>query len=121
MKPKDIFGLAVRLLGLGFLYFGLKDVIPMLDVNVFQSPDKNEIINDLLPVAFNLAVAIWLLSGKLLIRWAYPEASKTPLPSQPKQITTSSVPAPVPELTSMDSAEKKLAALVEKPKESHSA
>ena len=119
MKPKDIFGLAVRLLGLLFLYFGLRGVIPMLDVDVFNSPDKNEIINDLLPVVFNLAIALWLLSGKLLVWWAYPETTKNTLPAHPKQTTASSVPAPAPELIGMDSAEKKLAALVEKPKDSH--
>ncbi len=118
MKAKDIFGLAVRLLGLVFLYFGLRGVIPLLDVDVFNSPDKNEIINDLLPVAFNLAAALWLLSGKLLVRWAYPESSKAPLPPQPRQPTISES-TPAPELTGMDRAEKKLAALVEKPKDSH--
>ena len=119
MKPKDIFGLAVRLLGLLFLYFGLRGVIPLLDVDVFNSPDKNEIINDLLPVAFNLVVAVWLFSGKFLVHWAYPETPRTPLPLQPRQPTLSEPTPPAPKLTGMDSAEKKLAALVEKPKDSH--
>jgi len=119
MKPKDIFGLAVRLLGLLFLYLGLRAVTPMLDLDVFENPDKNEIINDLMPVAFNLVIAGFLLSSGFLIRLAYPETPKIleRLPSQPKPTTSLQEPVQSPELTGTERTEKKLAALVEKPKE----
>ena len=125
MKPKDIFGLAVRLLGLVFLYLSLKGVAQVLDLDVLETPDKNEIINDLMPVVFNLVVALWLLHGKLLIKWAYPEPSKMSESSPFQAKRTVSPPEPVsspepvsqPALTRMENAEQKLAALVEKPKE----
>ena len=117
MKPKDIFGLAVRLLGLLFLYFGLRAVIPMLDLELIENPDKNDIINGLMPIVFNLAIAWWLLGGGLARR-AYPESKISEL-AQPRPEPVKSRPAerPIPELTSMESAEQKLAALVEKPGE----
>jgi hypothetical protein len=119
MKPKDIFGLAVRLLGLLFLYFGLRAVMPMLDLEIIENPDKNDIINGLLPVVFNLAIAWWLLGGGLARR-AYPESKA----SDPIRLREQPVPAPThatpsapsaPELTGMDRAEQKLAGLVDKP------
>ena len=121
MKPKDIFALAVRLLGLVFLYLGLKAVTPLLDLESFESPDASggDIVNALLPVAFNLAVAWWLLGGRLLVRRAYPETrmNREPGPSHSGPVTappaTESAAADLPD---MDKAEKKLAALVEKPK-----
>ena len=127
MKPKDIFGLAVRLLGLLFIYFALKAVTPLLDLDVLESPDKNEIINDLMPIVFNLIVALWLLRGGFM-RWAYPDTQKNPerqladvkpaAPSSMAAPASSSVPSPelTAELTGMARAEEKLAALVEKPK-----
>jgi hypothetical protein len=118
MKPKDIFGLAVRLLGLLFLYLGLRAVMPMLDLEIIENPDKNDIINGLLPVAFNLAVAWWLLRGGLARR-AYPEPKTSDpvrLREQPEPASATVQPAPLsPELTGMDRAEQKLAALVDKP------
>jgi hypothetical protein len=119
MKPKDIFGLAVRLLGLVFLYFCLRGVAGMLDLDILETPDKNEIANDLMPIVFNLVVALWLLHGKLLIKLAYPEPPKIPenVPPQPKRTAPSPESVSPPELTGMERAEKKLAALVEKSKE----
>jgi len=121
MKPKgifeDIFGLAVRLLGLLFLYFGLRAVMPMLDLEIIENPDKNDIINGLMPVVFNLAIAWWLLGGGLARR-AYPEP-KVSAPvrrEQPEPGTASARPAQsAPELTGMERAEQKLASLVDKP------
>jgi hypothetical protein len=116
MKPRDIFGLAVRLLGLLFLYFGLKAMMPMLDLEIIENPDKNDIINGLMPVVFNLAVAWWLLGGGLARR-AYPEtkASESVRPREQPQPAPAR-PAHLPsELTGMDRAEQKLAALVDKP------
>ena len=124
MKPRDIFGLAVRLLGLFFLYLSLKAVAQMLDLDLIENPDKTDLINAALPAAFNLVLAAFLIHGKFLINWAYPESAKTAVPpqSQPKQSAPQSVPkletvAP-PAPAGMDVAEAKLAALVEKPKES---
>lgn len=126
MKPKDIFGLAVRLLGLLFLYFGLKSVLPMLDLEIIESPDKTDIINGFMPVVFNLAIAWWLLGGGLTRR-AYPE----PKASEPARLREQSQPQPEPapartaqpptKLTGMEQAEQKLAALVDKPGDSRAA
>jgi hypothetical protein len=126
MKPKDIFGLAVRLLGLLFLYFGLKAAAPMLNLDFFNPFDKNDFINTLIPVVFNLVVAVWLIGGGWgLLGWAYPERLERPklfqpvsepASPQPKPATPSPQAVPQPELTGMARAEEKLAALVEKPK-----
>lgn len=120
MKPKDIFGLAVRLLGLLFLYFGLRAVNPMLDLELIENPDKNDIINGLMPIVFNLAIAWWLMGGGLARR-AYPETKISELSQSRPETAATPRPAPTqpqsPELTGMERAEQKLAALVEKPGE----
>jgi hypothetical protein len=123
MKPKDIFVLAVRLLGLLFLYLGLKAVTPLLGLEVIENPDKNEIIDDLLPVIFNLLVAWWLLSSRLLVRRAYPETSKASdaLPAPVRKVTPWQEPIPSAVPNGMDRAEEKLASLVEKSKQSKAA
>jgi hypothetical protein len=122
MKPRDIFGLAVRLLGLFFLYLGLRAVSPLLDLEAIGNAGKSDIINAILPIAFNLLVAWWLLGGGLLMRRAYPEASKI---SDHSHSRTEQGPAAnstqSQELTDMDRAEKKLASLVEKPKDGRAA
>ena len=117
MKPKDIFGLAVRLLGLWFLYLGIRAVMPLLDLGAIETAGKSDILNAILPIVFNLAVAWWLLGGGLLVRRAYPEApriSGDTLP-QARPVPPAPAPAPSPELANMAAAENKLAALVEKP------
>lgn len=121
MKPKELFGLAVRLLGLVFLYLGLKAATPLLDLETFEGPDSNggDIVNGILPVVFNLAIAWWLLGGGLLVRRAYPESRKNrePGPSRTEAAATAPATESAPvDLPDMDRAEKKLAALVEKPK-----
>ncbi|HEX3628045.1 MAG TPA: hypothetical protein VH280_21755 [Verrucomicrobiae bacterium] len=121
MKPKDIFGLAVRLLGLLFLYYGLRAVMPLLDLELIENPDKTDIINTLMPVVFNLAVAWWLLGGGLARR-AYPEpkTSDSAHPAErrePATIPTRTAQMASPQLTGMERAEQKLAALVDKPGE----
>jgi hypothetical protein len=119
MKPSDIFGLAVRLLGVFFLYLGLRGVTPLLDLGAIATASKSDIINAILPIAFNLLVAWWLLGGGALVRRAYPEALKNS--DRPRSQAGRESPAthstPSQELTGMDQAEKKLAALVEKPKD----
>lgn len=70
MKPKDIFPIAIKLLGLVFLYDGLKAVPPIFFGAYLAIPH----------VIFFLALAWWLLGGaKLLMKRAYPEsASQSP-------------------------------------------
>jgi hypothetical protein len=117
MKPRDLFGLAVRLLGLVFLYLGLKDMPMLLDVPALMSGDKSDIIAAVLPVAFNLAVACWLLRGTLLIRWAYPEAPRTPDYSHPPAERAAATQPIQSQAKDLDAAEKKLASLLAKPKD----
>jgi hypothetical protein len=119
MKPKDIFGLAVRLLGLYFLYLGLNALSQMLGSDIIENPDKTDVVNGLLPVVFDLVIAWWLLAGGFLVRMAYPDAPKISgnSPVGAKQLEPTQESAPAPGLTDMDQAEKKLAALVEKPKD----
>jgi len=75
MKPRDIFKLAVRILGLAFLYHALSalpTVIPMM----LTSAIGNFVIG-LLMVVWPLALAWWLIGGApLLTRRAYPEATE---------------------------------------------
>ena len=119
MKPKDIFGLAVRLLGLYFLYLGLNALAQMLGSDVIESPEKMDIVYALLPVAFELIIGWWLLGGGLLVRRAYPETARVSenIPSQPNRPMSSKAPVAPLESEDMDHAEKKLAALVERPKD----
>jgi hypothetical protein len=115
---KDIFSLAVRLLGLVFLYLGLGAVPPLLDFGAIETAAKSDIFSALLPIAFNLAVAWWLLDGRWLIRRAYPDALDISVPSPAQKEDTAAVNAPTAPQRSPDweTADKKLAALVEKPK-----
>ena len=119
MKPRDIFGLAVRLLGLFFLYLGLKAVTPLLDLVAIETASKSDIISAILSIAFNLLVAWWLLSGGWLLRRAYPEMLKNSdcSPSQAERAAPATHSTRPQELTGMEQAEKKLAALMEKPKD----
>jgi hypothetical protein len=119
MKPKDIFGLAVRLLGLYFLYLGLNALAQMLGSDVIESPEKMDIVYALLPVVFEFIIGWWLLGGGLLVRRAYPETARVSenSPSPPGRSTPSPAPIASPESEGMDHAEKKLAALVERPKD----
>ncbi|HUB86611.1 MAG TPA: hypothetical protein VMB22_01875 [Verrucomicrobiae bacterium] len=113
MKPKDIFGLAVRLLGLWFLYLGLRAATPLLDLGADRWSSREELVSLILPVVFNLAVAAWLLSGKLLVRWAYPEERRNLSAVKPAASTTEAAHSSE---TDAERTEKRLASLVEKPK-----
>jgi len=119
MKPRDIFGLAIRLLGVFFLYLGLRGVTPLLDLGAIETASKSDIINAILRIVFDLLDAWWLLGGSALVRRAYPEALKNS--ERPRSQAAQESPAThstrSQELTGMDQAEKKLAALVEKPKD----
>jgi hypothetical protein len=115
---KDIFGLAVRLLGLGFLYFGLSAVPPMLDLGAIETAAKSDIITAVLPIVFNLVVAWWLIGGGWLTRRAYPEAPRISPQSNPQAERTAPTAKPIASqgTTDLDAADKKLAPLMEKPK-----
>lgn len=125
MKPKDIFILAVRLLGLYFLYIGLKDLdVPaLMDVTVIKGDNSDDIISTALPVVFNLALAWWLLGGSFLIRRAYPEPSRISdrFPALAEPTAPASQPVQTQALTDLEAAEKKLEALVGKPKDNQAA
>jgi hypothetical protein len=123
MKPRDIFGLAVRLLGLYFLYLGLRAASLMLDFGAIETASKSDSLNAILPITFNLLVAWWLLGGGLLIRRAYPEAPRIPDHFRPQ--AERGMPAAnstqSQELTDVGGIEQRLAALVEKPKDGRAA
>lgn len=113
---KSIFGLAVRILGLVFLYLGLSAVPPLLDLGAIETAARGDIIAAILPIVFNLLVGWWLIGGGLLIRRAYPEA---PGFSHHSRAQGESTPSPAKsdsprETANMDAANKKLESLVEK-------
>ena len=69
MKAKDIFNLAVRLLGLFFIYLAARQ-LPV----IFGAPDP-VVTPAILSTAFYVGIAWWLLGGApLLVKRAYPEA-----------------------------------------------
>lgn len=115
---KDIFSLAVRLLGLVFLYLGLSAVSPLLDFGAIETAARTDIVTAILPIAFNLAVAWWLLGGTWLIRRAYPESTNVSIdsPTRRAEPVTANQPTPPQGTPGWETADKKLAALVEKPK-----
>jgi len=120
---KDIFTLAVRLLGLVFLYLGLNAVTPLLDFGAIETAARSDLLTAILPVVFNLIIAWWLLGGGLLIRRAYPETLgiSSPAPAQREDNMSTTASAPPRKSSDLDAADKKLAALVEKPKDRHAA
>jgi hypothetical protein len=126
MKQKDIFkeifSLAIRLLGLYFLFVGLKDldVQTLMDVATLKGDSLEDIISAILPVVFNLAIAWWLLGRTWLIRRAYPEAPKnSDLQAERDRAMPAPKLAPLPGLIDAETTEKKLAALVGKPNDDH--
>jgi hypothetical protein len=86
MTSKDVFSVAVRIIGLGFLYQGLAFVPRAITTfcPVFPIPwrylDFRSIIPSLLQIAWPLAVAWWMLRGApWLMRLAYPQnQNRTP-------------------------------------------
>ncbi|MBE2180114.1 MAG: hypothetical protein IAE97_06550 [Chthoniobacterales bacterium] len=71
MKPKDIFSLAVRLLGLFFLYLAVRAVAVIL-----SGPPSQIATGGILGVALFVAVGWWMLGGaSLLMDRAYPSES----------------------------------------------
>lgn len=79
MKPQDILKLAVRLLGLVFLYHGLQ-VLPMAVIQfctAVPSGSVGSMFTSLVMAGWPLAVAYWLLRGApLIMRIAYPDSTE---------------------------------------------
>ncbi len=75
MNPKDIFGLAVRLLGLYFFYLAIAS-LPMIFSGHSSGLSNRVILN----VALLIGFAWWMLGGApLLVQRAYPtERSQAP-------------------------------------------
>lgn len=68
MKTRDIFALSVRLLGLFFLYLGLKSACGIWNVHAVS------LLGTILAVICFLAVAWWLIGGApLIMQRAYPD------------------------------------------------
>jgi hypothetical protein len=120
---KGIFGLAVRLLGLVFLYFGLSAVPPLLDFGAIETANAGDIITAVLPIVFDLIVAWWLIGGGLLIRRAYPETAKFVSHSSVsgEAVTQQTKSVPSQRTPDMETAEKKLASLLAKPNDGRAA
>jgi hypothetical protein len=71
MKTKDIFSLAIRLLGLFFIYLAARSV------PVIWNSSGQALISAVLVVGVFTAVAWWLLGGApLLMQRAYPDTAK---------------------------------------------
>lgn len=81
MKPRDILQLAIRLLGLVFLYQGLQ-TLPVAVGEICTAVARMEVgmmLVGLLMIGWPLAVAYWLLRGApLIMRIAYPETPVGP-------------------------------------------
>ena len=76
MKPKDIFGLVVRLLGLIFLYEAAEKLPLALSATFpgFKSISGIGFLSALFMVGWPLVVAYWLLRGAPPVsRLAYPD------------------------------------------------
>jgi hypothetical protein len=125
MKPKnifrEIFQLAVRLVGLFFLCLGLKDLFVQTFTALTQLRGASlaNIVVTFLPVVFTLALAVWLLRGKWLVQMAYPETETIIEDVQPaaRLEAPDAKPAESQGLSDMEIAEKKLAELVGKPQD----
>jgi hypothetical protein len=77
MKPRDIFQLAVRILGLVFLYHGLM-ALPTIIQIIFSGSFASvvSIVFGILMIVWPLAVAWWLIGGAPpLMHRAYPETA----------------------------------------------
>ena len=86
MKPRDIFKLAVRLLGLIFLYQGLQALAPAAVQLCRELPRINSdmIVMTLVSAGWPLLVAYWLLRGAPLVMGiAYPDATDSAKPETP--------------------------------------
>lgn len=88
MKSKDVFSVAVRIIGLAFLYQGLSQVPSAFNALflVFPPPSLKyvnfrSLVPSLIYIAWPLIVAWWMVRGApWLMRLAYPD-EPAPLPS----------------------------------------
>lgn len=79
MKPKDIFGLIVRLLGLIFIYESAEKVPTAISYifSGFKSISGVGLLSAVIMVGWPLLVAYWLLLGAPPVsRIAYPDEPK---------------------------------------------
>jgi hypothetical protein len=77
MKPKDLFQLAVRILGLVFLFLAVRHLAP-----IFHAPG-GAYIPIILTTAIYLGAAWWLIGGaRSLVQRAYPSESREQHQSQ---------------------------------------
>ena len=77
MKSKDLFNLAIRILGLVFLYQGLSS-LPTVVLAALSNGSGN-LIMFVLMVIWQMLLAYWLLRGApFIMNIAYPESSVTP-------------------------------------------
>jgi len=81
MKQKELFNLAVRILGLVFLYFALQAIpfvagqfwVALLTLLNRQTPPIGGMLGTLVLLGWQLLLAIWLIGGApFLMRKAYP-------------------------------------------------
>ena len=83
MAPKPLFDLAVRVLGLFFLYHALSAIPTALQVFIPAVRQLNwgNIIGIIVAIAWPLALSYWLMRGAApLVRIAFPE-EKQPTPT----------------------------------------
>ena len=83
MKPRDILNLAVRLLGLVFLYQGLQALPPatIQFCSAISNINSGAILGCFVMAGWPLLVSYWLLRGApLILRIAYPDASASTEP-----------------------------------------
>jgi hypothetical protein len=74
MTPKSVFGLAVRVLGLVFLYRGLSALPEIL--SIFSTGSFRSSLGIIIMIAWPLLLAFWLIRGApLLIRIAYQDSA----------------------------------------------
>jgi hypothetical protein len=74
MTPKSVFGLAVRVLGLVFLYRGLSALPEIL--SIFSTGSFRGSLGIIIMIAWPFLLALWLIRGAPhLVRIAYPDSA----------------------------------------------
>jgi hypothetical protein len=73
MTPKSVFSLAVRVLGLVFLFRGLSALPEIL--SIFSTGSFRNALGTIIMIAWPFVLAFWLIRGApLLVRIAYPNS-----------------------------------------------
>jgi hypothetical protein len=73
MTPKSAFSLAVRILGLVFLFRGLAALPSVL--SIFSSGSFGNFVSEVVMLAWPFVVAFWLIQGaSILVHIAYPHS-----------------------------------------------